>query len=230
VRQSDQNLQSYDIQHQQEVPATNDGQYAQDLYQQTQEQVGQEQVLEQLPTGQSENIQQQQVQVPVQSQEQEQQPPVNWQQPGNAAGGAAGYPLHQQPAAPGSPPVTGGHQFYPHQPVASPQQQQPAAAVTVPPYPYPYPPEAYPGALPPTRSPETLAEVDKLIQQIFRLNITGVLDQSLSLVGSNPVRHLGGGVLKLVFCDPISRLLGRCRGNDTVGKKLHLDNLRFPSK
>lgn len=72
-----------------------------------------------------------------------------------------------------------------------------------------------------TKPPETFEEVDKLIQQIFRLNVTGILDQSLYLTGSNPVRNLLGGVLKLVFCDPISRLLGRCKGNNTVNRSLN---------
>lgn len=72
-----------------------------------------------------------------------------------------------------------------------------------------------------TVSPEhVLNQVDKILQNVSRGNVTGIVDQSLGIRAPMPVRNLVNGIMKLVFCDPISRLFGRCRGNNTIGKKL----------
>ncbi|XP_021958162.1 classical arabinogalactan protein 9 isoform X2 [Folsomia candida] len=57
-----------------------------------------------------------------------------------------------------------------------------------------------------------LNQVDKILGSVAIGNITGIVDQSLQINTSKPVQNLVTGILNTIFCTPINRLLGRCRG------------------
>lgn len=55
-------------------------------------------------------------------------------------------------------------------------------------------------------------QVHKILDNVAVGNITGIVDQALGIRAPMPTRNFVNGILNTVFCNPINRLLGRCRG------------------
>ena len=110
---------------------------------------------------------------------------------GSAAGGAANPPA-AVPAATAAPP---------------------AAAVTAAPTPTTQPTTRRSR---PTVDPNHVyQQVDKILGNVATGNIVGIVDESLGIRAPTPVRNFVTGILKVIFCNPIDRLLGRCTPNST---------------
>ena len=63
-----------------------------------------------------------------------------------------------------------------------------------------------------TPSPEhVFSQVDKILQNVGTGNVVGIVDESLAIGATQPVRNLVNGILTTVFCNPIDRLFNRCR-------------------
>lgn len=58
-------------------------------------------------------------------------------------------------------------------------------------------------------------QVDKILGNVATGNIVGIVDESLAIRAPTPVRNFVTGILKVIFCNPIDRLLGRCTPNST---------------
>ncbi|CAL8074337.1 unnamed protein product [Orchesella dallaii] len=141
-------------------------------------------------------------------------------------------PQQQQPQSPQQQQPQPPQQQQPQPPQQQvPQQQQPQPYPPQQQQPYPPPPQQQPvqvvylpGTTPaaptgPTTTPRprpsqqhVYNQVNKILDNVGTGNIPGIVDSALGIRTPAPTRNFVNGILNTVFCNPINRLLGRCRG------------------
>ncbi|CAG7820174.1 unnamed protein product [Allacma fusca] len=58
-------------------------------------------------------------------------------------------------------------------------------------------------------------QVDKILGSVASGNIVGIVDESLAIRAPTPVRNFVTGILKVIFCNPVDRIFGRCKPDST---------------